>query len=290
MNRPGASRSALRGIAWMVLAAIGYSLNAGIVKHLSAELGAMEIVLWRTVVAVVLLAPWLWLRARGALAPPRRMKLFVLRSLLTWLGMVATYYALARMPIADVYALQFTLPLFTILGAVLVLRERAGYATWVACAVGFAGALIILRPGFVAVSVAAIAALGAAALYGASNITIRVLSRTESAVVITFYGNLLILPLALIPVLFDWTTPGLHLVPWIVALGVVTTAGQWALARAIAAADARVVMPFDFLRLPFTAALGYAMFAEMPDGWTWAGAVVIFVAAWWVMRREAAAR
>jgi drug/metabolite transporter (DMT)-like permease len=290
MSMAGPPQSALRGIAWMVLAAIGYSLNAGIVKQMSAELGAMEIVFWRTVVAVALLAPWLWLRSRGALSAPRRMPLFVLRSLLTYLGMVASYFALARMPIAEVYALQFTLPLFTILGAVLVLRERAGFATWVACAVGFAGALLILRPGFVAVSIAAIAALGAAALYGASNVTIRILSRSESAVVITFYGNLLILPLALVPVLFDWTTPGLHMVPWIVALGVVTTAGQWALARAIAAADARVVMPFDFLRLPFTAALGYAMFAERPDGWTWAGAVVIFCAAYWTVRREATAR
>ena len=283
--------AAMRGIGWMVLAAMGYSVNAGLVKQLSGELTAMETVFWRTVVGVAMLLPLLISGKGGAaFVPLRRWPLFLLRGILTYLAMVTTYYALARIPIADVQALQFTLPLFAILAAVIVLRERAGPGAWLACIVGFAGTLIILRPGFAVVSLAALAALASAALYSVSNLAIKVLSRTDSTTTITLFGNVAILPLALLPLLFDWRWPSLAAVPWIIALGIFTTLGQWALARAIASADARVVYPFDFLRLPFTVVIGYVMFSQLPGLWTWVGAVLIFGAAYYVIRQEAMKR
>lgn len=280
--------AALRGIGWMVAAAIGYSLNAGIVRQLSDDFTPYQIVFWRSVVAVACLAPWLVGQIKGGAAKSiKSWKLFLLRALFTYLGMATTYYALANMPIAEVYALQFTMPIFTIIGAVIVFRERAGSGAWIACAVGFAGTLMILRPGFEAVSTAALIALASAVLYAASNIAIKMLARTEDTTTITLYGNLLMLPLALIPALFDWRWPTADAIGWIVALGVFTTLGQWALTRSIAAADARIVWPFDFLRLPFTVAIGYVMFAQVPGIWTWIGAIVIFGAAYYVIRREA---
>ena len=283
-----ARSAALRGIGWMVVAAIGYSLNAGIVRQLSGDFTPYQIVFWRSVVAVVCLAPFLVSHLKGGAAQSiKSWKLFLLRALLTYLGMATTYYALANMPIAEVYALQFTLPIFTIIGAVIVFKERAGAGAWIACAVGFAGTLIILRPGFETISAAALIAIASAVLYAASNITIKMLARTENTTTITLYGNLLMLPLALIPALFDWRWPTADTIGWIVALGVFTTLGQWALTRSIAAADARIVWPFDFLRLPFTVAIGYVMFAQVPGIWTWIGAIVIFCAAYYVIRREA---
>ena len=103
---------------------------------------------------------------------------------------------------------------------------------------------------------AALAAIASAALYSVSNLVIKMLARTEDTTTITLYGNVIMLPLALLPLLFDWRWPSVASVPWIIALGVCTTLGQWALARAIASADARVVWPFDFLRLPFTVVIG----------------------------------
>tara|TARA_R110000787_G_scaffold52475_6_gene123520 strand:+ start:374 stop:1240 length:867 start_codon:yes stop_codon:yes gene_type:complete len=280
--------AALRGIGWMVAAAVGYSLNAGIVRQLSDDFTPFQIVFWRSVVAVACLAPFLAGQIRGGAARSiKSWKLFLLRALFTYLGMATTYYALANMPIAEVYALQFTLPIFTIIGAVIVFRERAGAGAWIACAVGFAGTLMILRPGFEAVSAAALIALASAVLYAASNIVIKMLARTEDTTTITLYGNLLMLPLALLPALFGWRWPTADTIGWIVALGVFTTLGQWALTRSIAAADARIVWPFDFLRLPFTVAIGYVMFAQVPGLWTWIGAIVIFCAAYYVVRREA---
>jgi drug/metabolite transporter (DMT)-like permease len=87
--------------------------------------------------------------------------------------------------------------------------------------------------------------------------------------------------------LFDWHWPTAETIGWIIALGVFTTLGQWALTRSIGSADARIVWPFDFLRLPFTVAIGYVMFAQVPGPWTWVGAIVIFCAAYYVIRREA---
>ena len=272
----------------MVLAALGYSLNAGIVRQLSGDFTPYQIVFWRSVVAVACLSPWLMRQVKsGAAQTIKNWKLFLLRSLFTYLGMAATYYALANMPIAEVYALQFTLPIFSILGSVILFKERAGAGAWIACAVGFAGTLIILRPGFEAVSTAALISLASAVLYAASNITIKKLAQTEDTTTITLYGNLIMLPMALVPALYDWRWPGGEAIFWIVALGVFTTLGQWALTRSIATADSRIVWPFDFLRLPFTVAIGYVMFAQVPGPWTWVGAIVIFSAAYYVIRQEA---
>jgi len=290
MNAESDRAAALRGIGWMVLAAIGYSVNAGLVKQLSGALNPMETVFWRTVVGVAFLLPWMMARKGGGRRfPMQRLPLFLLRGVLTYLAMLTTYYALAHIAIADVQALQFSMPLFSILAVVLVLHERAGTGTWIACFVGFAGTLVILRPGFAVISLAALAAIASAALYSVSNLVIKMLARTEDTTTITLYGNVIMLPLALLPLLFDWRWPGLASVPWIIALGVFTTLGQWALARAISSADARVVWPFDFLRLPFTVVIGYVMFSQLPGPWTWVGAVLIFGSAYYVIRREATA-
>jgi len=282
--------AAFRGISWMVIAAIGYSVNAGLVKQLSGTLTPMETVFWRTVVGVTFLLLWLIFRKGGGKKfPLQRLPLFLLRGVLTYFAMLTTYYALAHIAIADVQALQFTMPLFSILAVVIVLHERAGLGTWVACLVGFAGTMVILRPGFEEISLAAIAAIASAALYSISNLVIKILGQTEDTTTITLYGNVIMLPLALLPLLFDWRWPSLASVPWIIALGVFTTLGQWALARAISSADARIVWPFDFLRLPFTVVIGYVMFSQLPGPWTWVGAVLIFGSAYYVIRREAKA-
>src|SRR5690606_17917562 len=114
--------------------------------------------------------------------------------------------------------------------------------------------------------------------------------RIDGPDLVTAYGNLFILPCSLVPALYVWTTPGWNLIPWVLAIGVVTTLSQVALARAVMAADARVVWPFDFLKMPITVALGFALFAELPGLWTWAGAAVIFAAAYYVLWLETGRR
>ncbi len=274
----------------MVLATLMAALTGGAVRQLGGAYSPFELVFFRSFVGVVILSPWLIRMARNASLRPGSAKIsiiFALRAIFSYGGLVCLFFALGAMPIANVYSLLFTTPLFTILMAVLLLKERAGTGSWIACLVGFAGALVIIRPGIVEVSIAALAAMATAGLYASANICIKVLSRTESPVRITIYNNLLILPLALAPTLFVWVTPAWQDVPWILTMALSNALGGLFHARAIAAADARVVQPFTFLRLIWAAGVGYVLFAELPGIWIWVGASIIFASSYYILYSEA---
>jgi drug/metabolite transporter (DMT)-like permease len=205
-------------------------------------------------------------------------------------AMVMLFFAWGKMPIADVFALQFTIPLFTILLAVLILKQQTDRQAWAACLIGFCGALIVMRPGVVELTMAAAAAIASALMSAGSNTTIKLLTRTESVGTITVYSNLLMLPLALVPSLFVWVTPTLTQVPWIIGAALFSAVGGLCFTLAVGAADARVVQPFQFTRMIFAAVIGYWMFFELPDFWTWVGAAVIFGASYYIVLREAKKR
>ena len=277
------------GIFWMCMATLLSSIAGGLVRELAGAIPTMELVFFRNVVALIILAPWMLRQGLGTMRTTR-LPLFGLRVLFAYLAMVMLFYALGQMPIADVYALQYTIPLFTILLAVLVLKQHADAHSWGACLVGFAGTLIIMRPGIVEITLASICALSAAFMSAGSNTTIKLLSRTESPALITVYTNLLMMPLALIPMLFVWVTPTWAQMPWILGVGLASACGGYCFTRAVASADARIVQPFQFSRMIFATAIGFLMFAELPDIWTWVGAAVIFVASYYLVLREAKRR
>ena len=275
---------AVRGAAWIVLAAFSYAVTGAMVRHLADEFSVFEVAFFRCVIAVILIAP-LVLRSSGASFRTIQLPMHIGRVALTYAGIMCWFYGVSAIPLSDYYALQFTLPLFTIAFAVLFLGQRADARTWLAVAVGFAGALVILRPGVIAVSLGAVAAVGAALLFAGVNTVVKMLSRRESTNVIMFYANGLIIPVSLIPALFDWHAPGWADAPWLIGVGMFGTLAQYAITRAITVADARIVQPLDFTRLPFAAALGYVFFGEVSDVWTWVGAVIIFAAGTYALAR-----
>jgi drug/metabolite transporter (DMT)-like permease len=236
-------------------------------------------------VALAILAPWM-MRAGIGRVPAGRVPLYAFRVAFAYSAMMMLFFALVRLPIADVYALQYTIPLFTILLAVAVLGQHADRHAWAACFVGFAGALIIMRPGIIELTLAAVFAISSALMSAGSNTTIKLLSRTESPEAITVWTNLLMMPLAFVPMLFVWVTPTWAQAPWVLAIGVSSSIGGYCFTRAVASADARIVQPFQFSRMIFATAIGFVMFAELPDVWTWIGAAVIFAASYYVVLRE----
>ncbi len=277
--------AAVRGACWMVLAAFSYAMTGALVRHLAEDFSVFEVAFFRCVIAVFLIAP-LILRSPASSFRTIQLPLHVWRVVLTYVGIMCWFYGVSQIPLSDYYALQFTLPLFSIAAAVMFLGQRADARTWVAVAVGFSGALVILRPGVIALSLGALAAVGAALLFAGVNTCVKVLSRKEDTNVIMLYANGLIIPLSLAPALFDWHAPGWADAPWLLGVGVFGTLGQYAITRAITVADARVVQPFDFARLPFAAGLGYVFFGEVSDVWTWVGAVIIFGAGTYALARE----
>jgi drug/metabolite transporter (DMT)-like permease len=283
-DQAGQARAALIGIFWMIMACALSAVAAGLVRRLGGAYPAIELVLFRNLAGIAVIVPVLLHRGGFGGFGTRRLPMYGLRVTFQYLAMVTLFYALANMPIADVFALQFTIPLFSILLAVMFLGQQAGSRSWAACLVGFAGALLVVRPGFATIGLAAFAALGSALMSGGSNTAIKLLSRTDGAALITVWSNLLMLPFALVPALFVWAAPRWSDAPTIAAMTVLHALGGYSFTRSVSAADARVVQPFQFARMLFAALVGFVMFGELPDAWTWAGAAVIFASAWAVIR------
>ncbi len=280
------SARVLRGVAWAVVSMAMFTLTPVFVRFLSSEMHAVEIIFHRSAIAAVALAAWFLWRDISRLRT-RVLKAHMGRSVLNFAGMALWFQAIVAMPLAEATALHFTLPLYTVILAALFLRERVGWRRWAATAVGFLGALIVLRPGAVPISAPAMMVLASAAFYGGAVVMIKLLTRTDAALPIAFYSNLLMAAIALVPTIFLWQGPALSDVPLILALAAIGTAAPYCFTRALINLDASVVAPLDFLRLPFTAFAAWLIFVEVPDRWTWVGAAVIFGSTTYVARREA---
>ena len=274
------------GIFWMCMATLISSISGGMVRELAGEIPTMELVFFRNVIALLVLFPIV--RRQGIKLPDLpQTKLYMVRVVLTYGAMVMLFFALARMPIADVYALQYTTPLFTMVLAVFILKQHADKHSWLACIIGFIGTLIVMRPGIIEITLASAAALTMAFLYAGTNTTIKLLARKDNAEVITLWTNLMMLPLALVPALIFWVTPSIEQWPLVIGIGIVSSIGGYCFTRSVSAADARIVQPFQFSRIIFATAIGWIMFSELPDIWTWVGGVIIFISVVYITYREA---
>ena len=270
------------GPAWMILAGLGYTLASVCTRELSSDYSTAQLAFMRAVIALGFVAP-LILRNGISVMKTDVFPLHLLRSFFTYGGMMCWFYAVSVIPISDYTALLYFQPIFTILFAMLILREKAGSRTWGAVAVAFVGALIILRPGIQEISLGIIAAISTAVLFAGVNTCMKFLSRTDSAAVMVAYVSILMLVLSAVPAWLYWTDPVLADAPAILGVGMFALLGQYAITRAIAVADARVIQPFDFSRLITAALLGWIFFGETSDIYTWAGALVIFGASYYVI-------
>jgi drug/metabolite transporter (DMT)-like permease len=286
-SRP--QRAYAEGAAWMVGAALAFSGLLVSVRALAASYPAVELVFVRSLVGILLIAPIVTRHGFGALKT-RRLPLHALRAAFAAVAMVLLYYALIRIPVADMTALTFLIPLFTTIAVGTILKERVDAPRWLATAAGFCGALVIVRPGFAAIDLAVGLALLSSVAYAGAWTTIKFLTRTESAAVTVFYLNALALPLLLLPTIVVGAWPAVADLPVLAIMAFCGWAAHFCQARSFAAADASAVMPFDFLRLPFAALLAWLAFGEVSDAWTWIGAVIIFGSGWFIARHEARAR
>lgn len=264
-------------ILWMVGASIAFTVLVVSVRELSERLPTAEILFFRAVFSVSLLLPWAFKAGWGEVASKRPLE-HAGRCISTFIAMMLWFHATGLTSLANSIAIQSTYPLFTIVLAMLLLGERPTPLRWAAAGLGFIGMLIIVRPGYIAIDEPTLMLLGAAVCYALSNIFVKHMSDTEPANRMVFIQNASLALLSLGPALYYWVTPNLAELPWIVALVLSGLAAHMFLTRALAAGEASVVMPFDFLRLPFAAILGFLLYTEVPDGPTILGGIVIFIA------------
>jgi drug/metabolite transporter (DMT)-like permease len=172
----------------------------------------------------------------------------------------------------------------------LVLGEVVRLRRWAAILVGFAGTLIILRPGLIEVGLGPLLVIGSSVVWAMALMIIKVLTRTESSVTITAYASIFLAPVCLAAALPYWVWPGWEQLAWLAGIGVVGTVAQTAMNQSFKLADASAVLPMDFSKLIWAAAIGFALFGEIPDLWTWVGGALIFASATYIGIRESRLR
>lgn len=289
MTMGGRISKPVEGALWMALSCASLTVLAALIRYLSAEMDPMMILFFRVIFAQVLMLPWLFKHGIGALRT-KRLKLHAFRALFTSGAMISSFYAWSLIPLADATALSFLAPIFATAGAALILRERVRARRWVATFVGFAGAMIILRPGMMQMEAGHWLALMFAGCMACTMLVVKSLSSTEDPVKVVFIVGLFVTPVSLAVALPVWSWPEMHQWPWLLALAPGAVIGHVTFVKALTCADASAILPFDYLRLPFAALLGFVMFGEIADVWTWVGASVIFASTFYISRREAQLR
>lgn len=279
---------ALRGALLMCLSTMCFAVMHATIRHVSAELPPMEIAFFRNVFGLVALMPFL-IANRFAQLRTGRLGLHALRGLVNIGAMLLFFTALSITPLAKVTALSFTAPVFAAVLSVVFLGERFRIHRWLAILMGFAGMLIVLRPGLTVVETGALMALGASVLWAVAMILIKILSRTESSLTITAYMGIFLGLFSAGPAIWVWQTPSLPAWGLLLFIGLIGSGAQVSLAQALKESEPGAVLPFDFLKLIWAALLGVWLFGEIPDRYTLIGAGIIFCASLYIAHRERAA-
>ncbi len=279
------SPNIMHGVLWALLAGALYSLVPVGVRLVSDRLPAIEIVFFRNFFGfVVFLAIFAW---RGGYSlKTRRFGFHLQRNIFNFIGMWLWFAALTMMPLGKAVALHFTEPLWVAVLAILFLGERPGIYRWGGIAVGFSGILIILRPGAIPIDLAALMVLGTAFSYATVVIYSRSLARTDQPATTTIYYQGMLSVFAFVPMLWVWVSPGWQDVPGLLLVSTVGTAAPYCIIRAYKYAEASILAPLNFLRLPITVTFAYLLFGEATSLWVWLGAGVIFGAAYMMTRGE----
>jgi drug/metabolite transporter (DMT)-like permease len=269
----------------MMLSAFGWTIMISIARSLQEEIHTLEIVFFRSAFALIFFLPWFWGNGFKGLRT-QRIGMHLARGLAGLAAIYLLFGALLFIPMGDVAAITFTRPLLASVGAVIFLHEVARGHRWIATGFGLIGAYIIVRPGISPLSPGQIMALACVVAMAISSLTVKSLARTEHPDVTVMYQIIVFTTLSLIPALFVWTMPTLEQFALLISLGVAGVLTQRAMTRSYTVADATVVLPFEYTRLPFAALMGLLLFDEFPDQFVWLGGTVIFVATTYMAHRE----
>jgi len=279
----------VRGALWMIASGLGFTVMALAIKVLGHRLDSFQIAFFRCLIGFIAILPLIGAYGIDVLQT-RSLKIHALRGLFGLIAMFASYYAIARIPLASYTALSFTRPLFATVLAVLVLHEIVRWRRWTATLVGFLGVLVMVRPGAGTFNAASLFALADSMSIAFLVTLVKRLPPGETPLGMMFYFGVFSTVAALPPALFVWQWP--TALEWVllVLIGVLGALSQSFWIRAYRAGEASLVAPFDYLRLLFAGIAGYLAFAETIDLWTVAGAVIIVASTVYIARRETRVR
>ncbi len=274
-----------QAIAFMITSTACFSAMSLFIRFASDELHTTEVVFLRNVFSVLLLMPWVIGNGIRVLRTERIVSHFW-RGTIGVIGMQLWFYCIVVLPLNEATALSFTAPILTTIFAMLFLGERAGIHRWSAIGMGFAGAMIIIRPDPDNMNWTLLLVPCATSMWAIASIFVKSLSKSEPPERIVFYMAFFMMLWSLPSGLYHWEHPSAQ--AWLYCFGVAATStlAHLCLVRAYARADIAVLMPFDFSRLIFTAMFAYIVFGEVANRATWIGAAVIVASAAYISYRE----
>ena len=282
-NRP------LAGVIWMVLTGLNFVAVTAIVKHIGSDVPAAQGAFVRYLLGLVFLIPMI----RPILAAhltSRQIKLFVGRGVVHTVAVILWFFAMARIPIADVTAMNYLSPVYVTLGAALLLKEPLPPRRLAAVLAALVGAIIILRPGFREIDTGHIAMLGTALMFAAGYLIAKQLSGEVSPAVIVGMLSITV-TIGLTPFAYAvWVPISMANLGWLFLVACFATAGHYSMTLAFAAAPLTVTQPVTFLQLIWAVTLGAVAFGEPVDGWVVFGGAVIMASVSFITWREARAR
>jgi len=282
-NRPVA------GILWMVLTGLLFVCMTAVVKHVGDAVPAAQSGFLRYAMGLPFLIPMIR-PIMAARLTGRQLRLFGLRGLVHTGAVILWFFAMTRIPLAEVTAMNYLNPIYVAIGAALFLGEKMAFRRIIAIVVALVGALIILRPGLREIETGHIAMLGTAALFAVGYLLAKQLSGEVSATVVVGMLSVTV-TLGLLPfAMAVWVTPDLPTLGWFFLTACFATAGHYCMTFAFAAAPLTVTQPVTFLQLVWAVSLGALAFGEPVDGFVILGGAIIMAAVTFITWREVVAR
>ena len=276
----------MRAALLMLGSTLFFGLMTVAIKLAAQSLHTFEIAFFRNFFGLVAALPLL-VRHGPDLLRTAQLPRYVFRCAIGMMSMLAGFWAIGHLPLAQAVALSYSTPIFVTIAAVVFLHEQVRARRWAAVALGFVGVVIIVRPGSDSFSAGTLVALAAAVLSGIVSIQIKQLSKVDPADRIVFITTLLWVPMSLLPALMVWEWPRGIVWVWVIAAGFLGTSGHMLWTRALKLGDVSALTPISFMQLPLVAIAGWLLFQEPLDRWTALGAAVIFAANAYIAHREA---
>jgi drug/metabolite transporter (DMT)-like permease len=275
----------VQGALWLVAGGFIFTSTGAMIRLLSLQIDSVQTAFFRAAIGLAMLLP---LIATGRVVPwhSKRIAGHFWRTFMGTTSMVLGFYAVSMLPLADATAIAFSQPLFSVVVAVVIAGEKVRWRRWTATVVGFAGVLVMVRPGAGSLQLGALLALANAATVAVSILLVKRLSGTETPLMILTQFAIFSTLLLAVPAIWVWRWPDAW--GWVLAGGIAlsATVGQYFWVQAFKAGEMSAVAPFEYLRLPFAVFVGWLVWGEMPVVWTYVGAAIVIASALYIAHRE----
>jgi drug/metabolite transporter (DMT)-like permease len=255
-------RGALKALLWMCGALLSFSLLAIGARELSGAVSIYQTLLIRSAVGLVLILSVMKFKNQGHLIATQRLSFHVFRNVIHFAGQYGWFVGIGLLPLAEVFALEFTVPFWTIIIAALFLGETVTARKVVSIVLGMLGVLLIVKPGYEIINVASFVVLAAAICFAIVHTSTKALSGSEKPLTIIFYMCVVQLPIGFVLSIADWVWPQPLQWIWLLVVGLTALSAHFCLAKAMQYAEITRIVTLDFLRLPLIALVGVLLYNE----------------------------